>query len=216
MPLRNQDEPEDLIFRKAEKNHPLKTMIWFMIAGITMLFVTLMFLFGINDPAAVLAGKTFPRPFIISTVIILASSFSIETAWRAFRRDNGKKLLDMLLITLGLALAFGVTQVWGWIQLWNSNITLFGVGVETISSKTPNGAFLYVISGLHIVHLLGGIIFLFLMMFKVVNVRSDTIRSVVFFSDKLERTRMEMLSKYWHFLGGLWLLLFLYFLWFFV
>ncbi|MBI3510277.1 MAG: hypothetical protein HY064_06410 [Bacteroidetes bacterium] len=214
--MKKGEEFEEQIMRRAAKNHPLKTMIWFLIAGISMLFLTLIAMFGFNHPATVLAGKHFPKAFIISTAIIILGSFTIESAWRAFRRDDGKKLLDFLLLSLVLALGFACAQVYGWMQMWNSDITLFGVSGTTTEIKTPGGAFLYIISGLHLLHLAGGLIFLFMEMFKVVHVRADDVRSVVFFSDKLEKARMEMLSKYWHFLGGLWIVIFLYFLWFFV
>jgi cytochrome c oxidase subunit 3 len=181
-----------------------------------MLFFTLMTLFGFNNPAHFFSGHHFPKPFLISTIIILVSSFFMERARRGFDQENGKKLLDNLLITLGLALVFAVTQVMGWMELWDSQITLYGVGGIPNDTRTPSGAFLFVISGLHLLHLAGGLVFLFLLMFKVVNVRSDDVRCVIYFSDRLERARVEMLAKYWHFLGGLWFLLFIYFLWFFV
>jgi cytochrome c oxidase subunit 3 len=124
--------------------------------------------------------------------------------------------LNNLLIALGLALIFAVLQFIGWRDLWESDITIYGVGGIPDDTGTPSGAFLFLISGLHLLHLSGGLIFLFLSMFKVVNVISDDVRGVLYFSDRLERTRLEMLAKYWHFLGGLWFLLFIYFLWFFV
>jgi cytochrome c oxidase subunit III len=190
-------------------------MIWFLIAGITSLFFTLMVLFAFSNPAMHLGGQHYPKAFIISTVVIIACSFTIERAKWAFKKEDGKKLADMLLITFALTTVFGVLQYWGWMQLWDSGVTLYGVG-EGMEGKTPSGAFLYVISGLHAMHLLGGLIFLYLTIVKVIHARSDEVKRLVYFSDGLERARVEMLAKYWHFLGGLWCILFLYFLWFFV
>jgi cytochrome c oxidase subunit III len=204
------------IFDRAGKNHPLKTMIYFVIAGISMLFFALMALFGFNHPAHVLGGQRFPKAFIISTALILVSSFTIEAAYRAYKRENSKRLLDYLLLTLAIALGFSVAQYFGWKELWTSGITLYSVGEAPGETHTPGGAFLFIISGLHLLHLAVGLLFLFLAMFKAVNVRGDDVRSVLYFTDRLEKTRIEMLARYWHYLGGLWVLLFLYFLWFFV
>jgi cytochrome c oxidase subunit 3 len=210
------EEPEDRLGRLAAKNHPLKNMVYFIIAGICMLFFTLMATFGFSNPAHFFAKHHFPKAFLISTLVIFISSFFMERMRRAFDRENGKALLNNLLIALGLALIFAVLQFIGWRDLWESDITIYGVGGIPDDTGTPSGAFLFLISGLHLLHLSGGLIFLFLSMFKVVNVISDDVRGVLYFSDRLERTRLEMLAKYWHFLGGLWFLLFIYFLWFFV
>lgn len=202
--------------RKAEKAHPLRTMTVFLVAGITMLFLTLIVLFACSHPAALLSGKSFPKAFILSTVVILFSSWTMERAKKAFHRDNSKGMLDWLMASLGLALVFSVLQYFGWSRLWTSGVTLYEVGPPQSAVRTSAGAFLFVISGLHLLHLAGGIIFLFLAMFKAVNARGDDVRGVVYFADRLERARVEMLVFYWHFLGGLWFLLFLYFLWYFV
>ncbi len=208
---------DEQLIRKAARNHPLKNLVYFILAGITMLFFTLTTFFAFSRPAHFFTGQHFPRAFIISTLIIVVSSFTIELARRAYRRENGKALLNNLMLTLLLALGFGVAQVLGWKEMWGNEVTIFGVGgISDGITHTPSGAFLYLISGLHLLHLVGGLIFLFLASFKVVNVSSDDVRSVIYFADRLESTRIEMLAKYWHFLGGLWFLLFLYFLWFFV
>ena len=214
--MKKREEPEEKIARKAAKNHPLKNLVYFVIAGIVMLFFTLMVLFGLNTPRSFFAGHAFPKPFFISTFLILTSSYFMERARKSFAREDGKKLLNSLLITLVLAVGFAIAQGFGWMELWEGKITLYTVAKNSQEIKTPSGAFLFIISGLHLLHLVVGLIFLFAAMFKVVNVRSDDVRCVVYFADRLEKTRMEMLAKYWHFLGGLWTLLFIYFLWFFV
>ncbi len=208
---------DEQLIRKAARNHPLKNLVYFILAGITMLFFALMTFFAFSRPAHFFTGQHFPRAFIVSTLIIVVSSFTMEQARRAYNHENGRRLLNYLMLTLLLALGFGVAQVLGWEELWGNDITIFGVGgISDDKTRTPSGAFLFLISGLHLLHLAGGLIFLFLSSFKVVNVSSDDVRSVIYFADLLERTRIEMLAKYWHFLGGLWFLLFLYFLWFFV
>ncbi|HLG02150.1 MAG TPA: cytochrome c oxidase subunit 3 [Bacteroidia bacterium] len=209
-----QKESEAGFFDRAGKNHPLRVLVYCVIAGIAVLFLSLTLLFSFYNPEIHFKRTDFPRAFIFSTLIIVAGSFTIEGAKRAYYRDDGAAQLKFLMITLGITLLFTVAQYFGWQEMWNAGITIISVGGA--ENKTPGGAFLYIISGLHFLHLAAGIIFLFLAMFKVTGIRGDDVRSVVYFSNAYERTRMEMLATYWHFLGGLWFLLFLYFLWFFV
>jgi cytochrome c oxidase subunit 3 len=212
------EDPEDRLGRLAAKNHPLKNLVYFVIAGICMLFITLLAVFGFSNPAHFLAGHHFPKAFLISTVVIFVSSFFMERIRRSFDIEDGKALLNNLLIAFALTMIFFVLQLIGWRELWQTDIRLHDV-VEISDSQrksTPSGAFIFIISGLHLLHLSVGLAFLFKSMFRVVNMRSDDVRCVLYFSDRLERTRLEMLAKYWHFLGGLWFLLFIFFLWFFV
>lgn len=202
------DEHEPLFaFKRIEKFHPLKTMIYVIIAGITVLFLTMMVLFAWSHPAGYLYDKPFPKSFFVSTALILLSSGFMHRASNAFDRENPKKLLRELLVVFVLAVLFCITQSTGWQQLWSSGIVLKG---------TPSGAFLYVISGLHLAHVAGGMLFLVLSISKAVRVRNDGLQGMVYFTDPVEKIRIRMLARYWHFLDGLWVLLFVYFIWFFV
>ena len=58
--------------------------------------------------------------------------------------------------------------------------------------ENPHGAFFYLFTGLHAVHLLGGLIALF----------------VVVFGRRKRRELVDVVAYYWHFLTVLWLILF--------
>lgn len=203
----NDEHEPAFSFKRIEKFHPLKTMIYVIIAGITVLFLTMMLLFASSRPELQLYDKPFPKSFFGSTAVILVSSWFMHLAGKAFARENPKRLLQHLLIVLLLAVLFCITQTIGWQQLWGSGIVLKG---------TPSGAFLYIISGLHLAHVSGGILFLVLSIIKAVRVRNDGLQGMVYFTDPVEKIRIGMLARYWHFLDGLWVLLFVYFIWFFV
>jgi cytochrome c oxidase subunit III len=214
-------EEESGIVARFLKLHPVSTAIRFLLGGITVLFLTLMVLFALYNPGEHLSGQPYPKWFFFSTALILLSSYTVDRARRAFLKDDGTVLLNFLLITLVLGTAFSITQFLGWQQLWNAKLTLYGVpdsprATTSALRTTPGAAFLFIISGLHVLHLTGGLIYLFISMFRVVNHRSDQVKSLLFFSSPLERARISSLAVYWHFLDFLWVLLFLYFLWFFV
>ena len=89
-----------------------------------------------------------------------------------------------------------ILQLWGFKEMSQAGISLASNG-EGVS-----GSFIYVISGIHILHMLGGVIAL-VIVFLVVNFRKNT---KVYSSNGL-----EILGTYWHFVDVLWIYLFLFF-----
>ncbi|HTF06500.1 MAG TPA: hypothetical protein VK826_20855 [Bacteroidia bacterium] len=190
--------------------------VFFAMIGIAVLFLTIMLMFALDGPSRHLGGQHFPKLFFLSTPVILLCSYFIEKTKRAFRNDNAGQLLNFQAYTLSLSLAFCIMQFFGWRQLWDSGITMNHVPANGAEINSNGGAYLYVLSGLHMLHVLGGLCFLFAAMFRLINHRGDLVKSVVYFSDKREGARVSALALYWHFLGALWCVMFLFFLWFFV
>lgn len=209
-------DPDHPIWERGRKAQPASLWAVFSMAGITVLFLTIMAMFALASPERHLGGQHFPKLFFLSTPVILLCSFTIEKTKRAFRTDNSADLLKWQMYTLALSVAFCVMQFFAWKQLWQTGITMTTVNDDSTTSAANSGAYLYVLSGLHVAHLLGGLCFLFVAMFRTVNNRDDMVKSVVYFSDKREGGRISALALYWHFLGALWCVLFLFFLWFFV
>lgn len=207
---------EHAIFLKGRKAQPAGLFALFSIIGIAVLFLTILVMFAISAPARHLGGQNFPWLFYVSTPLILACSYTIEKTKRAFRTDNGEKLLRYQLWTFACSIVFCVIQYFAWRQLWTSGITMTAVNMDGSETISNSGAYLFVLSGLHVVHLLGGMGFLFSSMYKLIYNRTDMVRAVVYFSDKREGGRISALALYWHFLGGLWCVMFGFFLWYFV
>lgn len=131
-----------------------------------------------------------PNAFLYSTIIIIISSFTIQWAYKHIQKK--KDFLLWSSITLILSLIFVALQLKGWNDLKNMQIFLSG---------NPSGSFIYVISWLHGLHYLGGIVVLTLM---ILNFRKKLIDS--------ERTiGFNILCQYWHFIGIVWVLLYLFF-----
>lgn len=136
-----------------------------------------------------------PDVFFVSTAIILISSATIQMSFNAFRRGNEKMYKGMMLTTFVLGLLFIILQYQGWLAMNEIGITLNG---------NPSGSFVFVISGLHAAHLLGGItaltvalIHAFYLPFK------PTPRRVL---------RFELVTQFWHFVDVLWVYLLVFFL----
>ena len=145
----------------------------------------------------------FPKSFIVSAFAILLSSFMLARAMPAYLNDDLREVKRSLAYTLILGLAFAVSQFIGWQEL-----DLAGIGF----AGERSGAYIYVISGLHLIHLVGGLLFLAFLYVKVSRKQSDPVASLIYLTTPYEKIRLEMLSIWWHFMDILWLILFFYFL----
>jgi cytochrome c oxidase subunit III len=163
--------------------------IWVMLASIAMLFTSLSSAFivrsgVINDwfPIAV------PRLMYGSTALILLSSVSIEVARRRLRHGLTESYAGYLLLTGFLGLGFLASQLLAWRQLVRQGIYL---------SSHPHSSFFYLLTGVHAVHVLGGLLALIFLYLR-----------------SRRQAATDAVSIYWHFMGALWIYLFLLlFLW---
>jgi cytochrome c oxidase subunit 3 len=147
-----------------------------------------------------------PRYFSLSTIVLLVSSYTIGQAPRLYAQDDLTNLARCLGATLLLGCIFAGLQVLGWREL-----TLYGVPFQGKASS-GSGQFVYLISALHVAHLLGGILFLLVLMLRVKHADRDAVRSLVFIRNPYHRRQLRLLGTYWHFIDVLWVALFAVFL----
>lgn len=173
---------------------PKKFALWLFIVSIIMLFAALTSAYIVKQADGNWLSFELPGAFIASTVIIAISSITMHLAYLSAKRDELKKVSIMLASTLILGVLFLATQYYSWSELVANNVYFV--------SNYASGSFIYVFTGLHGVHLVSGLIFIIITLVS-------ALRSEVH-SRKL--LRIEMCMTYWHFLGGLWLYLFLFLL----
>lgn len=188
----------------SERMGPQRTFLFFALIGSSILFLSLVIMFIIwmsyHPP---IENLRLPKAFIVSTIILLFSSYFLTLARRAFQNDKSKLLLISLFSTLVLSSAFTYLQVTGWKELYVSGHFFDGAAGVT---------FLYLITGLHFIHVFGGIIYLIYLNLIAFDAWQDPVKNLLYFSNPVEGIRLELFSAYWHFLDGLWLFLFLTFL----
>lgn len=138
-------------------------------------------------------GFTIPRAFWYSTGVILVSSLTVQMALRSFKEREMPRYRNLITLTAVLGLLFVALQWMGFRQIWNSGVTFHGSGA---------GQFLYVIAGLHAVHVMAGVIALIIMFIKAFSTRIRSYNPVP----------VEVMSTYWHFVDLLWLYLFIFFM----
>jgi cytochrome c oxidase subunit 3 len=189
--------------REALMRDRYRIGMWVAIASIVMMFTALTSAYIVRAGISTDWRPIAAPPFVwVSTVLILASSFVIEAARRAARRGAAERLRALLFVALLLGLGFVGSQIQAWRQLVEQGIYV---------STNPHSSFFYVLTGLHGVHVLGGILGLNYLLFRLTRANGDRRRAAAVAK---YQTLTDTVALYWHFMDGLWIYLFLLlFLW---
>lgn len=143
-----------------------------------------------------------PTIFHANTAIILASSFTMVFAQKAQQEDNERGYLQAMGVTFLLGCAFLAFQIVGWTETHLLGNTI----------KTNNGnAYLFLISGLHFLHVVGGLGVMAVSLFKSYRRLKDPVQELLFSVDPARKTRIKLLGTYWHFVDVLWVYLYIFF-----
>lgn len=181
--------------QQRKKMHPHKFTLWVAIASIIMMFAGLTSAFIVKRNAAGYTGVDLPVYFWISTATILLSSVTMIFGVRAFKERRMQQYRQLVAITFILGIAFVVFQWLGFKELWDNQGVIFRQAVGA-------GQFMYVIFGLHAIHVLGGIIALMIMFIKAFAGKTKLYSAVP----------VEVAATYWHFVDLLWIYLLVFFL----
>lgn len=182
--------------------HPKKFGLWLGLGSIIMMFAGLTSAFIVRQAQGNWTAYKLPDLFWISTLAIILSSFTLIMGERAIKNGNSLLYKRMIGVTFLLGLGFAVLQYYGWLALASYGIILQG--------NDPSGAFLYVISGIHVVHVLAGLLFLAIFYFRTFK-KVDAAEKLIEDMNPEKHLGIELLSTYWHFVGVLWLYLFFFF-----
>jgi cytochrome c oxidase subunit 3 len=191
-------------YKKMESLHPHQVMLYVSMVGSAIVFLFMIVAFAVSRPeASDLVNPRFPKSFVVSTIVILLSSFSVSKVIPAFEKDNLEDLKKWMGITFLLGLVFAMSQLTGWKELSEYGISFSGDKART---------YLYVISGLHVLHMAGIMIFLLAALMQCHKVSKDVVKQLVYATNPYQKIKLKMLADFWHFVDVLWLVLFLYFL----
>lgn len=195
-----------LTFKKIEQLHPHLMLTYLIVFGVFLIFFFLVLSFLLTsdsiNPALV---YRLPKSFVVSTLVLLLSSFTIYKSVQYYNEEALTLLKRSLAITFVLGFIFCLLQLSGWLELQGSNLYFSG--------SNKSSSFLYLISGLHGLHLLGGMIFILRVYLIALRADSDPVYALVTTTSPYEKMRIKMLAIYWHFMDLLWILIFLAFLW---
>jgi cytochrome c oxidase subunit III len=139
--------------------------------------------------------KEFELPSVlwVSTVIIILSSVTMQLSVYSAKKDNLDTLKLSLGITTILGIGFLISQYYSWLALVEEKHFFVG---------NPSESFIYVLTAVHGVHIISALVFLLIFLY----------RSFKYLVHSKSMTGIEMCNTYWHFLGGIWIYLFIFLL----
>lgn len=171
--------------------HPLRYLMWIALVSIVMMFAGLSSAFIVKRSQANWLSFNIPLAFYYSTAVILISSVAIIMAKRSFLERKMSRYRFWLAFTTVLGFAFVALQYFGFVELWNQGVTV---------SRNVSFSFLYVLVGLHAVHVLGGLVALVILFLQSLSKRRRIYSPV----------HISIMGTYWHFVDVLWLYLLIF------
>lgn len=187
---------EATIFRREDGSRRLNPQLfalWVGMASMIMLFGAFTSAYIVKQGAGNWLQFQMPWVFYASTAVIILSSISLHMAYYAFKALQWPKYQFLLLVSTLLGFSFMVLQYQGWTALYESGVDL---------KANVGGSFFYLITGAHAAHVLGGLTVLFITCLFAYTIPLK-------FSES-RRNKIEMVLHFWHFLGGLWIYLFVF------
>lgn len=173
--------------------HPYKFNMWLAIAGIVMFFAAFTSAYVVMEARSSWQFFKLPDVFWFSTAIIIVSSYTMHLSLKSFKAHHMMRYKTLITVTAVLGLVFLIGQLIGFSNMYTRGITL----QWNISS-----ALIYIIVSAHMLHVLGGVIALFVIFGRAYrrNIRT------------YDPVPVEVVSTYWHFVDGLWIYLYIFFL----
>lgn len=162
-----------------------KTAVFFLMLSVIVLFGMMSVLF-IATPEKKTEPFFVHGIFYANTILLILSSFFLHKGWMK-RHDGPNNAVKFIQWGVALGIAFLAAQTYGCYDSWAYYQSLTQDGISN-----PKRDYLYVLSGLHAAHLIGGLSFLAFVM--------------VGYQKKAHRY-FEIATYFWHFLGILWVYL---------
>lgn len=190
---------EKSMYGEPNKNlsmHPHKFALWLFLVTVIMVFASLTSYYIVRKSDGNWLEFDLPANLWMTSGIILLSSATMHWAYYSAKRDDFQKLKLAILLTTLLGFGFLFGQFSAWEALYEGGIVFAG------KQSNVAGSLLYLLSGLHGVHVIAGLIFLMIV----------TVRTFSFKVHSKNMLSIEMCATLWHFLGALWIYLFVFLL----
>ncbi|WP_171032335.1 cytochrome c oxidase subunit 3 [Polaribacter aestuariivivens] len=177
------------------KKKSAKPMLWVSMISMVMFFAGLTSAYVISMQRDDWVSFDLPNAFHISTFLIVASSITLFLSQKFLKQDKRQLSLILVVATLILGIGFIWQQYVGFNQL--KSIGLFFTGPES----TVSTSFIIGITFMHVLHLLAGIIVLFVVIYNHFKYKYTPNNMLGF----------ELGAIFWHFVDILWIYLFFFF-----
>ena len=171
----------------------IKFVLWLIIVSVVMMFAGLTSGYIVRQAEGNWTEFHLPDIFWFSTIAIVTSSLTMHWALLSAKKADAVNQKRALWLSLVLGIVFLVCQWMAWVNLVSQKIYLAG---------NPSGSFLYIISGLHGLHIVAGLLL-------VVSSLIGVYRKI---APERNVFKMEIASIFWHFIDILWIYLFVFLL----
>lgn len=195
------------ILPQSKKYFAQRFALWVGLCSLFMAFAGLTSSYIIRRAQPDWLQFNLPIEFFISTASVILSSVTITVSHHFYKKDDFNKFRVYLIFTFLLGCVFTFFQIKGWNGITNQGITMVG------KNATISGSFLGVISGWHLIHVLGGLLFLSIAIIRsFIIFKKDPTRSLLKDIQPTKGVRMDLLTTYWHFIDALWVYLIIFFI----
>lgn len=183
--------------------HPQKFALWLAMASMTMFFAALTSALIVKK-ADIQTWENFrlPNIFLYSTIAVIAVSVLMHLSLVQYRKSNFGIFRWLLFAAFLVGCVFLLLQVQGWRVL-----TAMGMPLE----GNLSGSFVYLISSLHALHIVGGLLVLLVFLVFAIRSRKDPIYELRNIANPKRQFNLEMLVSFWHFIDIVWVYLYVFF-----
>ena len=183
--------------------------MWLSIVAIAMTFAGFTSAFIVRKGAGgAWLGVDLPVSFTITTILILFSSLTLQVAHISNKKQNKLLTTVGLFFTLVFGISFCIMQYIGWHNLVEQGF---------FPSFNPNPApqYFFALVLINALHVIGGLLFLLIAFYNsMMGLRRSDSNEVISLLEENEkgyfRIRTDLLTIYWHFIGILWLYIFIF------
>jgi len=166
-----------------------QTGLWLFLAVVTSMFMLFIVSYYTRSQFPDWEKLSDPNILWLNTGMLVLASVALQLASNAAKRGVANTMRNTLIASGVLTVAFVGGQLVAWDQLINAGFYVQG---------NPSTAFFYLVTGLHALHLLGGLWFMLMVAFRLrrENQREKALKAVA------------LCATYWHYLLLVWLVLF--------
>ena len=181
---------------KALLERTKKSLLWVAMVSMVMVFGGLTSAYAVRMEKGDWLDFDLPRLFYVSTALILLSSITMNQVLSSAKTNNYAGIKRAAGLTLLLGIVFIASQFKAWEVLYSQKVVLAG------SHSNAAGSFLYILTGLHMIHLVGGVLALLVVWIRALQKKYNAENLL----------GIKLCAIFWHFLGALWVYLFLFLL----
>ncbi len=195
-------EEQKPTIRRIERLHPHKLFAYLMIlaSSIVFIFYLLYFLKLSLFDFGQIPSSYFPKFFSVSTILLTTSLIFSTKILNDYFHDHIKQMRVSLSLIMITGLLFIIFQSLAWLEIIN---------METEKNMETIQNYLYLFSGLHLIHILTGVIFAAWLFYKIVSIEGDPVKSIILLTNPYEKILLEIFTTFWHYLIILWIVIYL-------